>query len=378
MKLPNYNGGSILNLMASIQNALGGKSLYPELRLLPSSKLARKKIILMIIDGLGFEYLRRKESFLNSHIKGKITSVFPSTTAAAITTFMTGLAPQQHAVPGWFTFIKEAGEVAIVFPFTTRTSKIPLQKKGLTFSQVIDVDSISRRIRFPVIYISKSELARSGYTRRMQFSKRIGVSNFREFISKIRKQSNTKVRKLIIAYWPDFDAVCHKHGVESKNASQVFQQIASGIKNLTAKLPKDCVLIITSDHGLIDAEKTILLDEHPRLKECLKLPLCGETRVVYCYVHPSKKSEFERYVKSRMQRYCQLYTSRDILSRHFFGPFKPNPKLKSRIGDYILIMKGRYAMRDILNEEEKRTKLIGNHGGVSKEEMYIPLVLFQS
>jgi len=377
MKLPDYYGGSILNLMASIENALGGRSIYPELKMLPSSELMGKTIVLMIIDGLGFDYLKKHRCILHKGLRGNITSVFPSTTTAAITTFMTGMAPQQHALPGWFTYLKEVRDVAVVLPFTSRATGEPLKKAGITLESIIDALPVSKRIQFPSIYISKKELARSAYTRAMKFSKRIGVSNFREFISRVGREIISKRPKLIVAYWPEFDSACHTHGVGSRQALLVFKKIVSGVKQLEKHISSNSVLIVTADHGLIDSKKTIILNEHPEILECLSQPLCGETRVAYCYVRKSKAREFEHRIKKKLGRYCEIYKSSEILRRHFFGPFAPSRRLRGRIGNYVLIMKDSYTIRDFLSEDEKNTVLIGNHGGVSRTEMYVPLIVFK-
>lgn len=75
----NYKNGSILNLVSSIGKALGAKMSYPPLRILNKNELkGYKKIVLMVIDGLGYEYLMKhgKNSIFNKYLKGKITYVF--------------------------------------------------------------------------------------------------------------------------------------------------------------------------------------------------------------------------------------------------------------------------------------------------------------
>ena len=99
MHLPNYKDGSIVNLMGSIMHAFGERSMYGSLRGLDVDTLCRSNsIVLLVLDGLGYEYLQEQDAdcFLRTHLHQKITSVFPSTTATGITTFLTGLAPQQH------------------------------------------------------------------------------------------------------------------------------------------------------------------------------------------------------------------------------------------------------------------------------------------
>ncbi|MEJ2242169.1 MAG: alkaline phosphatase family protein, partial [Candidatus Bathyarchaeota archaeon] len=69
------------------------------------------KLILLIIDGFGFNqwlrYYEQNEFFsriTNEGIFSPITTVFPSTTANAITTLNTGLTPQEHGLPEWFVY----------------------------------------------------------------------------------------------------------------------------------------------------------------------------------------------------------------------------------------------------------------------------------
>src|SRR5512135_1734595 len=108
MVLPDYAGGSILNLMRSVAEACGATGLpYEPARQLDPAELAdAANIVLLVIDGLGLDYLLRngKDGALRGHLRGSLTSVFPSTTASAITTFLTGLAPQQHGLTGWHMY----------------------------------------------------------------------------------------------------------------------------------------------------------------------------------------------------------------------------------------------------------------------------------
>ena len=55
--------------------------------------------------------------------------------------------------------------------------------------------------------------------------------------------------------------------------------------------------------------------------------------------------------------------------------FEPNPKLADRIGDYVLICKENYLIKDTLKNEEEKIPHPGHHGGVSKEEMLVSMVV---
>ena len=146
MHLPNYNGGSIVNLMSTILNVYGERSVYEPLKTLNAAALRNStNIILFVIDGLGYEFLKKhiEGSALAEFPVRKITSVFPSTTATAITTFATGLAPQQHAVTGWFMHLKELGSVVKVLPFTPRQDDLAKGFTDASMKRVFEWEPVS-------------------------------------------------------------------------------------------------------------------------------------------------------------------------------------------------------------------------------------------
>jgi len=111
--LPDYAGGSLVNLMASLVHACGGTPAHPRLKDVSFEKA--RNIILLIIDGLGDRLLMQRAAGgeLARRRRGTLTSVFPSTTASAITTSYTGRTPLEHGLTGWFTYFGEAGCVAV-------------------------------------------------------------------------------------------------------------------------------------------------------------------------------------------------------------------------------------------------------------------------
>ena len=78
-----------------------------------------------------------------------------------------------------------------------------------------------------------------------------------------------------------------------------------------------------------------------------------------------------------MKYCCEIYKSRELIKNNFFGLFKANARLADRAGDYILIMKENYIIKDFVAGEDHDIH-IGNHGGISKEEMFVPLIIINS
>lgn len=382
MELPNYRNGSIVNLMSSIAGAFGTKLKYKELELLPSKELKdSKNIVLMVFDGLGHEYLKSKHSFLRNLSRGKITSVFPPTTASAITTFATGTAPQQHASTGWYMHLKEIGMVSVIMRFCPRIRGPSFTKYNIRVNQILPEKSFSEKIKASSYQILPQIIKDSDFNiAKSKRSKRLGYNTLNGFFSQTEKAIKLHHRrKYIYAYWPMFDTFSHHYGVGSRKVEKHFREIDYRLSQFIARIKDtNTTLIITADHGFIDTpkERVIHLEDHLKLKECLTLPLCGDARTAYCYVHPSKTKQFEAYVKRNLSKICEMHKSEELVKHNYFGLGKPNSKLMDRIGDYTLLMKENYVLLDnLLNK--KRHRHIGNHGGLSKEELYVPLCVMK-
>jgi len=377
---PDYNN-SIVNLMSSIAGAFHKKSTYSELKQLPAKELENSKnIVLLVLDGLGYKYLMRRGLNLKENLRGKITSVFPPTTASAITTFLTGTAPQQHALTGWFVHLKELGVVTEILPFHPRIGGEEFTRYDIKVEDILEVKPFSEKLGVSSYIIQPRKISKSSYSRaNAKKSKIFSYTNFNGLLRRINSAIKSHhQRKYIYAYWPLLDSIGHKNGIHSKKAQRHLLEMDKKISCFTKKLKgTETTLIITADHGQVDTqkEKLLWLEDHPKLKECLTLPLCGDARTSYCYVHPTKARQFQDYIKRKLSPFCQIYRSEELIKRKYYGLFEPNPKLIDRIGDYVLIMKENYVFRDkILNK--KRNFHIGNHGGDSEDEMFVPLIVF--
>jgi len=381
--MPDYNGGSIVNLMSSIAKSFGTRTSYPSLKILPPEKLKDKKnIALLVIDGMGYEYLKKKEkmTILNDYLVGSMTSVFLPTTAAAITTFLTGVAPQQHAFTGWFMLLKEVGVVSTILPFSPRIGGLPFSAYDVKMSDILKQKAFTSKIKADNFSINNKKIAYSDFSKEMSKNSKIlpykTLNGFFMQIKKAIKSSNKK--KYIYAYWPELDSLNHEHGVEHKKGEKHFKEIDKGLRSFIKSLKgTNTLLIITADHGFVNTpiERIIWLEKHPKMKECLTLPLCGEGRVAYCYVHPEKTEQFEKYVKNKLKDYCYLFKSRELIKKNYFGLKKPNPRLFDRVGDYVLVFKENYIIKDKIGKNNRKKPNVGHHGGVSKEEMIVPLIL---
>ena len=96
--------------------------------------------------------------------------------------------------------------------------------------------------------------------------------------------------------------------------------------------------------------------------------------MAYCYIRAGMVSKFEKYYNDNLKKYCNMYRSSDLVNEGYFGMFEPNTRLKQRIGDYTLIMKDNYAIRDPISGEKNKMDLKGVHGSLTSGEMFVPLI----
>jgi Type I phosphodiesterase / nucleotide pyrophosphatase len=375
---PDYCGGSLVNLIASIVASRGGKPLHAQLANLPASELRdARNIVLLIVDGLGDNYLLRRGagSELARRRRAALTSVFPSTTASAITTSYTGRTPLEHGLTGWFTYFGEAGCVSAALPFRSRGDYLPLARRGVTPEQIYVCDSIFEFLSDASFVVTYKDIIDSEYNiRHCRGAQRSAYETLDELVAGIETAvKSSDRRKFVYAYWPVYDMVSHRYGAESAEAFEQFGKIDAVFGELLARLAgTDSLVIATADHGFIDVAPEESLELPASLAPLLRFPLCGERRVAYCHVHDAPL--FVQKAKEWLGERADVMPSRRLVDEGWFGPGAPHPRFAERIGDVALVMRGRYAVKD-WTPGESRHLHIGNHGGTSEDEMLIPLIM---
>ena len=377
---PDYLGGNIVNLMQSISRAREGNiGLYPNLCNLDISGLSRSRnLVLLIIDGLGYNYLCSKpNSFLYQHLHSKITTVTPPTTAAAVSSFLTGLAPQQHGLTGWFTYFHEIDEVLTVLPYTLRNSQ---QAPNQAVSELINLPSFFDTLETKTYSVMPRFLKDSVFNQMLTGNADLlTYTTLENCLSEIYHVCKVPSKKYIYAYWSQFDALAHEHGINSPEVESHFHMLDRHIANFAHQLKSNHTqLLICSDHGFIDSpiERRLTLNNYPQLMSCLRTPLCGEPRLAMCYIQDDTHEIFSKLCQKHLGHAATLYRGEKLIEQNFFGLGETHPALRHRVGDYVLVMEENYTLTQQL-ANEAYPNLVGYHGGLSESEMYVPLILVE-
>src|SRR2546428_8969680 len=97
--VPRYGTCSLGELVPSIRSGVGVGGFANQLAIEPASRAC-----LLLVDGLGWELLRASPGaapFLNSIAREPLTTGFPATTAASLSSLATGVPPGEHGLVGY-------------------------------------------------------------------------------------------------------------------------------------------------------------------------------------------------------------------------------------------------------------------------------------
>ena len=375
MVRPDYSGAGFVNLIASLVEARGGVPRHVPLGALPARAISdARNIVLLIVDGLGDRYLTSAGAGgqLARHRRGAITTVFPSNTASAITTSYTGATPLEHGLTGWFTYFGEAACVGAPLRFHRRGESRPLHPRPeRIFVTPPLFDSLGTRS----LVVSHRPIVDSQYNRHhCGVAERRAYDDLAGLVAQVVDAAKSgPERKFIYAYWPRFDFLAHRHGVASDEVRREFAAVDAAFGELLARLAgTETALVATADHGFMDSPLEEAIELPAELAALLRFPLCGERRVAFCHVHDVRV--FIEKAKEILGDRAAVRPSRELADEGWFGAGRAHPDFAERIGDVTLVMAGRHTVKDWLAGEPRHLH-IGSHGGMSEEEMMIPLVM---
>lgn len=381
---PDFDGAGLYNLMQSISYARGATAQGPVLALEQARYWqCARRIVLLVLDGVGCAQVAMlpDAAFLRRYQRMVLRSVFPSTTASAIPTFMTGLAPGRHGYTGWFMHCDElepwlGAHPLAILPVRGRARRLELDATRALL-RLGPPPSLYARLRGESVVFSPTDIVFSPFNRLHRAGAQcLPLDRIEALFDVLAHQHQSG---LAYVYWSDFDACAHEMGPASEAALALLRQADQAIETLAQELRgSGTLLVVTADHGFIEAPAAHLieLESLPELAQCLARPLSGERRAVYCHVKPGCGARFEALVARDLAHAVHLWSTADLIAAGHFGPPPHHPRLAHRLGAYCLVMKSDWTLRDTL-PGERRFDMRGVHGGVSAAEMQVPLVCIE-
>lgn len=146
--------------------------------------------------------------------------------------------------------------------------------------------------------------------------------------------------------------------------------------NLSAT--SDSLLIITADHGLLDIDNDIKLNEIKELDDCLRHLPGIEPRAVAFYVKPEKKKDFKRIFNQYFGTEYILLTADEYIEQGYLGDGQEHSKLREFLGDFIAIAVGTTILQYETPEGVEAPSFVAHHAGLSEKEMLVPLIIYSN
>lgn len=376
--LPDYGDGGLFGFARALRYWLHDRRAgWPAAEIAPGEHAL---VVLLLIDGLGERFLDTagRGSALHAAKRAGMSSVCPSTTASAITTLATGVAPVEHGLNGWFIHDRRFGGVIAPLPLIRRSGE-PLEAFRL-LPRLFPVAPMYRHACRPVTLVSPAQIAFSRFS--LHHGRGAHIEPYQgldDCVAAIVEMADALARSggLIHAYYPVFDLLSHQHGCRSPESIACFTRLDAAFASLQQALAgRDVRLLVTADHGFIDAppERCIDLAPDGEVAAMLAAPLFGERRLAFCRVRAGAHAEFEAWAADVLRGKGVAVRSADVLAAGLLGPGQPHPRLNERLGSHALLMEAGWTIVDHVPGEHEHT-MIGVHGGLSADEMRVPLIV---
>lgn len=332
-----------------------------------------RSAVVLLVDGLGRGNLTARAGharFLTSSMtkRDAVRTVFPSTTASALTSLMTGEAPGVHGIVGYRVRIPG-------------TDAAPNQLKGWE-SDGLDPHTWQRSLPIldreasrgrPCFVVSKRLYAGTGFTEAIL---RGGTFVAGDTVTdRVEIGADLAARNpgaLVYVYTPELDTIGHASGWESDAWAAALERVDDAARRLEGVLPRDVGAVVTADHGMVDVprHRQLLLGEGDVLLDGVRI-VAGEPRMLHLYAD-EPDPVLQRWRASEQNRSWVL-SREEAIGAGLFGP-RVDPDVAERIGDVLVAARADVAYYDDRLADKKPQRMIGQHGSLTDRERIVPLI----
>lgn len=375
---PAFGQRSVAEVLTSAAASLGVPGFTNTLGLPPAPR-----VCVVLADGLGRNLLKQKSAhtpFLRGVMQagqGEIPvwldSTFPSTTAAALASFGTGLPPGQHGMVGYDVLDPDQDKVVnMLGNWDAKVDPGTWQPFPTVFERAAETVSVTT--------VSLPQFGNSPMT---QAALRGG-----EFVSAVTSHARTAAAAeamaaggpaLMYFYVNELDKAGHRHGCQSEQWEHQLEELDATVKRLSTSLPAGTTILLTADHGMLDVPEQQRIDyaADTALIEGVR-HTAGEPRMVHLYLEdPADAAGRERLLQAWRARFGDriwAFTRDEAIAGGLFGPLRP--AVGPRIGDVMIAARDALALYDTRRVRPAAMEVVGQHGSLTKAEREVPFLCF--
>jgi predicted AlkP superfamily pyrophosphatase or phosphodiesterase len=366
--MPEYGGACVASVVPALLEVLNGNPAgVPSW--LPEPVREARQILLLVIDGVGWEYLGRERASLpalGSGQGGPITSVVPTTTATCLTSIVTGTVPAGHGLVGYRMRIGAAGAGAggvmnvLRWKVDGADARVSLPPRELQRAPAFG------GLRIPAL--TRTEFTTTGFT-----AAHLGDSRLVTW----RQPSSLVVdalaflrggERFVYAYVDGPDSVAHQHGLGDHYAAEL-RYVDWLVGELAGGLPPGAALVVISDHGQVGVEAPSLLLP-PEVMSLVQL-ISGEARFRWLHARPGAEADLVAVSQELFGEIAWVRSRRSVIDEGWFGgPLSTD--VAARLGDVALVARDAASFLDPSDTGELRLR--SRHGSLTPPEMLVPLL----
>lgn len=377
--LPRYGQRSLGELIPALLSSLGLPGVANPLAIHPTARAC-----LLLIDGLGWEQLRDQldaAPFLNSLAGEPLTTGFPATTAASISSVATGMPPGEHGLVGYTMALPGYDRAfnTLTWSLYGLGPRVDLRSEVVPEAFQPDATLAERAAAagLRIDHVGPAFHQGSGLTRAVGRGERFHPADSLDALGRAVLAALAAPRAMIYAYHPRLDAAGHVNGVRSQAWRDELVAVDNAVRALAEQLPASTVLVVTGDHGMVDLQphERIDLADRPELAAGVRL-LAGEGRARYVSAVPGAEAEVLAAWHAILGDRMWVWSREEAIATGIFGPRVTN-KARERIGDVVAAAYGRVGVfqRDV---DPAQPRFGGHHGSLTAAEQLVPFLLYRT
>jgi predicted AlkP superfamily pyrophosphatase or phosphodiesterase len=391
---PAYGGRSFADIPATVERLLSaGNRGGLDSDVLGDLDRRWERVVLVVVDGFGWSaaeahadhpFLRRVAA---DGVLARLTSQFPSTTSAHMTTLHTGVPVGESGIYEWFQYEPALDRLIapLLFSYAGDDQRETLRGSGLDPGVLYPPETLYERLAAAGVVahaVQHEAIADTTFSRAMLRGAVVWpFSDGDGWVSEAHAAC-TGDPVHVVVYVDDVDAVGHEHGP----GSDAHIAATAGVLDRLAKLAEllssggETLLLVTADHGQVRVHPATTVYVNERLPELARhlrhgrdgrpLAPAGSARDLFLHVLPDREDDVIALLEGLLGDTASVRRTADLIGEGVFGA--AGPRLRARVGDLVVLPApgesvwwrepGRFEMR-----------FRGHHGGLSPEEMLIPL-----
>lgn len=333
---------------------------------------ALQSLVVVLVDGLGSSNLKARAGHaptLSSLAQRRITTVAPSTTSAALTSFTTGTLPGDHGMVGYRIRHPELGLLSPLRDWDGIDDHRSWQLSEPLFHAAAPAG-------LRTYTVGRAAHAGSGLSQAiLSGAEYVDGDRIEDRFVAARNLLRDETPALIYVYVDELDRAAHRDGWQGDQWTRRLEQLDRALHDFLIGLPMGVGVALTADHGMVDIEphqRIILQRDDEMLADVTEIG--GEPRFRSLYLREgADPAAVAGAIREHEGQRALVLTRDEAIATGMFGPTLA-PGVAERLGEVLLIARKQVAYFDD-DADPAMLEMVGQHGGLTDEERGIPLIL---